>query len=221
MSISILLLCYASICSAQSTNGISTGDPASARGIPDLPESLRDATAELDRLGAEAEKNADLRTRAVLAWRNPVVSFPEGTADLAALTKLGVPDDPATLMLFATGCDAFEVGCDALPFAVHWTEVDGQNAAAWLELWNVDTRLGDTVGGDAALVRAVAAPNWNDYTVELTRAFVATADPSRRSWFIWWRGCSLQHGLWASSAPSTVRPYRCAACPAKKNNAQR
>ena len=144
----------------------------------DLPQSMRDAADQLDRLEAAAQAGTDLRTRALLAWRNPVVSFPEGTANLATLTKLGVPDDPATLMLFATGCDAFEVGCDALPFASRWTEVDADNAAAWLNLWNVDTRLGDNAAGDAALARAVAATSWRDYTLELTSAFVAIADPS-------------------------------------------
>ncbi len=51
----------------------------------DLPQSMRDATAELDRLAGIAQQNGDLRTRAMLAWRNPLPAFPQGSAALVAL----------------------------------------------------------------------------------------------------------------------------------------
>ncbi len=178
IAISVLVLCGPGGVYAQSLSATPSADAAYVGNGADLPESLRDATIELDRLSADVERNGDTRSRALLAWRNPVVSFPEGSADLAALTKAGVPDDAVTLMLFSTGCDAFGVGCEALPFATRWTEVDADNAAAWLHLWNVDTRLGDAAGSDAALAQAVAAPNWRDYTIELSSAFVNTASAS-------------------------------------------
>ena len=142
----------------------------------DLPESMRDATADFDRQIAIAGQSADLRTRTMLAWRNPLPAFPQGSAGLVALAEEAKQSqDPVVLMMMATGCDAPEIGCNALVFAGHWTEVDQNNGAAWLELWIIDTRLGDTSGAELALAQAVAASDWRDYTLDLTRAFVGVA----------------------------------------------
>ena len=137
---------------------------------------MREATADFDRQSAIAGQSADLRTRTMLAWRNPLPAFPQGSAGLVALAvEAKQSQDPVVLMLMATGCDAPEIGCDALDFAGHWTQVDQNNGAAWLELWTIDTRLGDTNGAELALAQAVAASDWRDYTVELTQAFVGVA----------------------------------------------
>ncbi len=142
----------------------------------DLPQSMRDATAELDRLAGIAQQNGDLRTRAMLAWRNPLPAFPQGSAALVALAdEAARSSDGAVLMMLATGCDAPQIGCDPVPFATRWSEIDPNNGAAWLMLWAIDTRLGDASGAELALARAVAAEEWVDYTIELTRTFVALA----------------------------------------------
>jgi hypothetical protein len=158
---------------AQTVAGTST-DTLSTHSQDGLPQSMRDATRELDRLSDAAERDGNLRTRAMLAWRNPLPSYPEGSRLLVELSHSALPsDDPVVAMLFATGCDAPDIGCDALAFATHWTQLDADNAAAWLTLWNIQSRMGDTAAAEAALSQALAAPHWRDYTVELTRVYVA------------------------------------------------
>jgi hypothetical protein len=142
----------------------------------DLPQSMRDATAELDRLAGIAQQSGDLRTRAMLAWRNPLPAFPQGSAALVALASEALQSgDAAVLMMLATGCDAPQIGCDPVPFVTRWSEIDADNGAAWLTLWAVDTRLGDAAGAELALAHAAAAGEWRDYTLELTHTFVAVA----------------------------------------------
>jgi hypothetical protein len=139
-----------------------------------LPQSMRDATAELDRLDGIAQQSSDLRTRAMLAWRNPLPAFPQGSAALVSLSaEAAESTDPVVLMMLATGCDAPQIGCDPQSFATRWSQIDADNGAAWLTLWAIDTRLGDTSGAELALAQATAAADWHDYTVELTHTFVA------------------------------------------------
>ena len=144
------------------------------RSADSMPQSLRDATKEFDRLTDVAGQAADLRTRSMLAWRNPLPAFPQGSAALVSLApEAAQSTDPAVLMMLATGCDAPQIGCDAQSFATRWSEIDADNGAAWLTLWAIDTRLGDTSGAELALTQATSVSQWHDYTIELTHSYVA------------------------------------------------
>jgi hypothetical protein len=135
------------------------------------PASLREAGVQLADYEANAKDAADLRTRAVLAWRTPVADYPAGSAALVALAgEAASSDDPVVLMLLATGCDVDRSPCDALQFARRWTGIDPQNAAAWLTVWAIASRIGDTPSAEASLVEVASSPEWHDYTRELNAA---------------------------------------------------
>jgi hypothetical protein len=81
--------------------------------------------------------------------------------------------DPALLTLAALRCAEASTGCSARAAAERWSEVEPDNAAAWLQLAKVQLDAGEAGGARAAVLRAAVLPRYAGHGLARLRSAYA------------------------------------------------
>lgn len=131
-------------------------------------QGLASRLAGIDALARDSDPMSLLLARAHQAQRKR----PPPTAEQAAALREGLQRsrDPVLLSLAAGECRRTDSGCDALAVARRWTEVETDNAAAWLYFSARQLEARDLLGARASALRASGQPRYRGLAHERLRS---------------------------------------------------
>jgi hypothetical protein len=125
-------------------------------------QGLASRLGGIDALGRDGDPMSVLLARAHQAQGKRREPLP---ASQSAALREGVERsrDPVLLSLAAGECRRSDSGCDAAAVARRWTEVETDNAAAWLFLAAMQLEARDPPGARASLLRASGQPRYRGH----------------------------------------------------------
>jgi hypothetical protein len=146
-------------------------------------QGLASRLAGINELGLDGDSMSVLLARAHQAQgkRPPPLSAKQAASLREGLQR---SRDSTLLSLAAGECRSADSGCDAAAIARRWTEVETDNAAAWLFLAAVQVDAQDALGARASVLRASGQPRYRGHahgrlrvTHDRLRAVVPEARP--------------------------------------------
>jgi hypothetical protein len=132
-------------------------------------KGLASRLAGINELGRDGDPMSELLARAHQAQgkRPPPLSATQAASLREGLQR---SRDSTLLSLAAGECRGADSGCDAAAVARRWTEVETDNAAAWLFLAAMQLEAHDPIGARASVLRASGQPRYRGYAHERLRA---------------------------------------------------
>ncbi|MDZ7652612.1 MAG: hypothetical protein U5L03_08745 [Burkholderiaceae bacterium] len=134
-----------------------------------VSQALALRLAGINELGRDGDPMSVLLARAHQAQgkRPPPLSAAQAASLREGLQR---SRDPTLLSLAAIECRSADSGCDAAAVARRWTEVETDNAAAWLFLAAMQLEARDVVGARASTLRASGQPRYRGHAHARLRA---------------------------------------------------
>jgi hypothetical protein len=132
-------------------------------------QGLASRLAGIDALGRDGDPMSVLLARAHQAQGKRPPPLPS-TQAASLRDGLQRSRDPTLLSLAAGECLSPDSACDAFAVARRWTEVETDNAAAWLFLAARQLEARDPIGARASVLRASGQPRYRGHARERLRA---------------------------------------------------
>lgn len=136
--------------------------PQPTRRLDDAAVALNERLAAL---AADGSGFGLLLAGGINHWAFQAVSMPPLSAAQQQALRAALADtrDPAVLSFAVIRCRTRELGCDAAAAARRWTDVESDNAAAWLVLAGQQSAARSEGEARASLLRAAGAPRYTGH----------------------------------------------------------